>query len=255
MSAKILVADVERVPAWTKPLPVWDMRGLQNKYLSPDDIETWGRTICLAYQWWDGPMQFLAEWQPGGREGYLAAAQDLLEEADVLVGHNSKGFDWPHLKGDLIMAGLKIPPEPKHVDTLLLARKHANWEANHLDTLTKRLGIPAKTDKYRIETAMAAVSGDVKAQRRIERYNRGDVKATKGLAKEFRPLWGVNLGLFEDDPGRPVCTSCKSRNLQRRGFSVKAALRYPRFQCQSCGKWQTSKTADKAAGSVEMRPA
>jgi hypothetical protein len=231
------------------------MRGLQNKYLTPDDIESWGRTVCLAYQWWNEPMQFIAEWQEGGRDGYLRAAKALLEEADVLVGHNSKGFDFPHLKGDLLMAGLGTVPTPKHVDTLLMARQHANWEANHLDTLTKRLGIPAKTDKYRIAVAMAAVGGDVKAQRQIERYNRGDVRATTGLAKEFRPLWPVNLGLFEDDPTRPVCTACKSRRLQRRGFAVKDALRYPRFQCQGCGKWMTSKTADKVAGSVEMRPA
>ena len=89
----------------------------------------------------------------------------------------------------------------------------------------------------------------------IERYNRGDVRATTGLAKKLRPLWGVNLGLFEDDPTRPVCTSCKSRRLQRRGFAVKAALRYPRWQCGDCGRWMTSKTAVKSAGSVEMRPA
>ena len=255
MSARVLVLDLERVPAWTKPLPVWDMRGLQNKYLSPDDIESWGRTICLAYQWWGEPIQFIAEWQEGGREGYLAAAKELLERADVLVGHNSQKFDFPHLKGDLMMAGLGTVPEPKHVDTLLMARKHANWEANHLDTLTKRLGIPAKTDKYRIQTAMDAVAGDVKKQREIERYNRGDVRATTGLATVLRPWWNVNLGLFEEDPNRPVCTACKSRRLQRRGFAVKAALRYPRWHCQKCGKWQTSKTADRAAGSVEMRPA
>ena len=255
MGARVLCLDLERIPAWTKPLPIWDMKGLTYRRLSPDEIDTWGRTICLAYQWWGGPMQFIAEWQDGGRDGYLRGAKALLEEADVLVGHNSKGFDYPHLKGDLLMSKLGVPPEPKHVDTLLMARQHANWEANHLDTLTKRLGIPAKTDKYRIATAMDAVNGDEKAQRKIERYNRGDVRATTGLAKEFRALWPVNLGLFSDDPTRPACPSCQKRNLQRRGFSVKAALRYPRYQCTDCGKWMTSKTADKVAGSVEMRPA
>jgi hypothetical protein len=261
MSAKILVLDLERVPAWTKPLPVWDMQGLKNKYLSPDDIESWGRTICLAYRWgWTGKVQFIAEWQEGGREGYLAAAKALLEEADVLVGHNSKGFDFPHLQGDLLMAGYGAVPPLKHIDTLLLARKHANWEANHLDTLTKRFGIPAKTDKYRISMATAAVAGDPKAQREIERYNKGDVRASTGLALKLLPLSTVNLGLFAEDPARPSCTVCESsRYLQRRGVAVKEALRYPRYQCQKCGKWQTSKTPlkDPETGrqaSVEMRP-
>jgi len=255
MTARVLILDLERVPMWTKPLPVWDMKGLQYRRLSPNDIESWGRTICLAYQWLGGPIEFIAEWQDGGRDGYLRAAKRLLEEADVLIGHNSKGFDFPHLKGDLMMAGLGTVPEPKHVDTLLLARRHANWEANHLDTLTKRLNIPAKTDKYRIDVAMAAVDGDVKAQRKLERYNRGDVRATKGLALKFRPYWDVNLGLFAEDPGRPTCPACSSPRLQRRGVSVKAALRYPRYQCQKCGKWSTSKSAEKGLASVEMRPA
>ena len=255
MSAKILVLDLERLPMRTKSLPVWDMKGLQYRRLTPDDIERWGRTICLAYRWgWTGRIEFIAEWQEGGREGYLRAAQSLLEEADVLVGHNSKAFDYPHLAGDLMHEFGVAVPEPKHLDTLLIARKRANFEANHLDTLTKRFGIPAKTDKYRIEVAEAAAAGDVKAQRKIERYNRGDVRASTGLALRMLPWSPVNLGLFEDDPTRPVCPACLSRKVQRRGFAVKAALRYPRLHCQSCGKWSTSKTADRAAGSVELRP-
>lgn len=255
MTARILVLDLERLPMRTKSLPVWDMKGLQYRRLNPDDIERWGRTICLAYRWgWTGPVQFIAEWQEGGREGYLRSAQSLLEEADVLVGQNSKGFDYPHLAGDLMEAFGVAVPEPKHFDTLLISRRRANFEANHLDTLTKRFGIPAKTDKYRIEVAEAAANGDVKAQRRIERYNKGDVRASTGLALRYLPWSPVNLGLFADDPTRPACPACQSTRVQRRGVQVKAALRYPRYHCQRCGKWSTSKTAEKV-GSVELRPA
>lgn len=255
MTAKILIADCERVPAWTHPLPIWDMKSLQYRRLSPNEIASWGRTVCLAYRWGlTGPIQFIAEWQEGGREGYLDAVAQILTEADVLSGHNSKGFDFPHLQGDLIMDGRTPVPEPKHIDTLLLARRHANWEANHLDTLTKRLGIPAKTDKYRVDVAMAAVNGDRKAQRRIELYNRGDVKASTGMLKKFLPLSSVNLNLFADDPTRPACTACGSLKIQRRGVVVKAALRYPRWHCTACGKWMTSRSA-LPGGSVEMRPA
>ena len=94
--------------------------------------------------------------------------------------------------------------------------------------------------------------GDLAAQRRIERYNKGDVRASTGLAKKFLPLSNVNLGLFNDDPTLPVCPGCGSRRLQRRGVAVKAALRYPRLHCQSCGKWSTSKKA--LPGAVEVRP-
>ena len=254
MSAKLLILDLERIPMWTKPLAAWDLKSLQYRRLSPDDIETWGRTICFGYRWGvKGRIEFAAEWHPGGRGAYLAKAQELLEEADILSGHNSQEFDHKHLAGDLFLEKGVALPKIKHIDTLKLARQNANWEANHLATLTTRLGIPSKNDKYRIEVAMAAVNGDVKAQKRIERYCRGDVRASSGMLEKFLPLSGVNLGLYEEDPTRPICTACGSKKIQRRGVAVKQALRYPRWMCTSCGKWMTSKTA-LPGGSVEMRP-
>ena len=260
MSPKILVLDVERVPSWTKPLAFWSPKDLQHKYLGADDVAEWGRTICLAYQWYgERQVHFIAEWQEGGREGYLAKAKGLLEECDVLSGHNSKFFDFPHLQGDLIMAGLGAVPEPKHIDTLLIARKKANWEMNHLAVLTQRLGIPTKNDKYRIDVAMGAAAGDVKLQRRIERYNKGDVRASTGMLTKFLPISGVNLGVFVDSE-RPTCSRCTSAKLQRRGYATTTAGRYPRFQCQSCGGWSKGKgllrpeDGGLPKGTTELRP-
>lgn len=253
MSANIVVLDVERVPMWTKQLPVWDMRGLMNRRLTPGDIAEWGRTICMAYRTLGKPVQFTAEWHDGGREAFIRQTWDVFNEADVIVGHNSKAFDTKHLQGEWALLGLGPASPVKHFDTLVEARKHFNFEANHLDTLTKRFGIVAKNDKYRIDTAMAAVGGDVKAQKRIERYNRGDVRASTGLYLYLRAWGNVNLGLYRDDD-RPVCPACESPRMQRRGYAVKQALKYPQYQCQACGKWMTSKKAVSTA-SVEMRPA
>lgn len=255
MSARVLTFDVERLPMRTKDLPVWDMKGLQYRRLVPDDIARWDRTVCLAYRWkGERRIGFIAEWLPGGRDEFLRRAHELIDEADLLVGHNSKGFDYPHLLGDFTMAGLSRPSPVKHFDTLLTARSNANWPANHLDTLDKRFGNHGKTDKYRVEMAEAAVDGDERQQRLIERYNKGDIRATDRVAKVLLPhATGFNLGLYEDDPTAPVCPRCQSSRLQRRGYLVKQALRYPRFQCQSCGGWSTSRSS--VPGPVEMRPA
>ena len=254
MSARIVVLDIERLPMLTKNLAAWDLKSLQYRRLSPDDIERWGRTICMAYRWLgETRTHFLAEWQEGGREAFLMRVRDVLDEADLVVGHNSTAFDVPHLTGEFILAELTPPSPFKQFDTLLTMRKNGNLEANHLDTLDKRFGFSGKTDKYRLEVAEAACAGDVKAQRRIERYNRGDIAATIRVYNRLRPWGNVNLGLFADDPERPSCPACEGRRLQRRGVAVKQALRYPRFQCTDCGKWSTGKKA--IPGSVEMRPA
>ena len=252
---RILIFDIERVPMRTKQLEAWDMKSLQYRRLTPNDIESWGRTICLAYQWLDErKVHFLAEWQEGGRQAFLENARDMLSEADLVVGHNSKGFDVPHLQGEFLLDGIDQPSPFKQFDTLLTARAKANFEANHLDTLTRRFGLSHKTDKYSSKIAWAAVEGDEKAQRRIQRYNEGDVRATKALYLYMRALGNVNLNVFFDDEADVVrCPTCTKTKVQKRGVAVTALGSYQRYQCQSCSAWGKGKKL--LSPTVEVRPA
>lgn len=255
MSPRVLVFDIERVPMRTKQLEAWDMKSLQYRRLSPNDIDSWGRTICLAYQWLgERKVHFIAEWQEGGRQGFLENARDLLSEADLVVGHNSKGFDVPHLQGEFMLEKIEQPSPFKQFDTLLTARSKANFEANHLDTLTRRFGLSHKTDKYSSKVAWAAVEGDEKAQRRIQRYNEGDVRATTALYLYLRPLGSVNLNVFFDDEADVVrCGACTKTKVQKRGVQVTGLGRYQRYHCQSCGAWGKGKKL--LSPTVEVRPA
>lgn len=255
MSPRILIFDIERVPAWTKPLPIWDMKSLKYKYLGPGDIQSWGRTICLAYQWLgESKIHFIAEWQEGGRLAFLEKARDLLTEADVVVGHNMQDFDLPHLEGEFVLENISQPAPVKVFDTLKVMRKHGNLENNQLDTLDKRFGFTGKSDKYRIDVAMGAVDGDVKMQKKIELYNRGDIRATKRVYLRLRPLGNVNLNVTFDDSADVVrCHACSSTKVQRRGVAVTGLGRYQRFQCQSCSAWGKGKKL--LSPTAEIRPA
>lgn len=248
---RILVLDIERVPMFTKPLPVWSMGDLKGKWLSPSEIGSWGRTICLAYRW-QGEKQigFIAEWQDGGREVFLQQAWELYDEADVVVGHNIISFDTPHLQGEWLLEDMNLPSPVRQIDTLKLARKSANWEANHLDTLDKRFGYRGKSDKYRIQLAMDAVNGDEKAQGKLRRYNEGDIRSTERVYNRLRPLSRVNVGLFIDDD-EPRCPACGGAKLQRRGYAVTGVSVFPRYRCMSCGKWMRGKKSERI---VELRP-
>lgn len=252
MTAKVLILDIERVPTWTKPLPIWNMKGLKYKYLTPDDIETWSRTFCHAYKWLgERKVSAMAEWEDGGRLGFLERTSDLLNEADLIVGHNMRDFDLPHLTGEFILENLPAVAEPKVFDTLRVMQKKGNLENNQLDTLDKRFGFSGKTDKYRIEMAMKAVGGDVTAQNRIIRYAKGDIRATKKVYLHERPHGRVNLGVFVDGE-QQVCPHCTSTKIQRRGYAVTNLGRYPRYACQSCGGWSKGK---KALGPTkDLRP-
>ena len=253
MTARVLIFDIERLPMRTKPLEAWSMKDLQYRRLRPEDIDTWGRTICLAYQWLgERKVHFIAEWQEGGRKAFLETARDLLSEADVVVGHNSKGFDVPHLQGEFMLEGIAQPAPFKQFDTLLTARSKANFEANHLDTLTRRFGLPHKSDKYSSKVAFAACEGDEKMQRKLQRYNENDVRATTALYLYLRPWGNVNLNVFFDDAdGVLRCPACQGTKVQRRGVATTALGKYPRVQCQSCGKW--GKLKKLLAPTVEVR--
>ena len=251
---RVLIFDIERIPAWTKPLPIWDLKSLKYKYLTPADIQSWGRTICLAYQWLgESKIHFIAEWQEGGRAAFLEKARDLLTEADVVVGHNMQDFDLPHLEGEFILENMTPAAPSKVFDTLKVMRKHGNLENNQLDTLDKRFGFTGKSDKYRISMAMDAVAGDEKAQRKIELYNRGDIRATKRVYLRLRPVGSVNLSVFFDDSDEVVrCPACTKTKVQKRGVAVTGLGRYQRYQCQDCGAWGKGKKL--LSPTVEVRP-
>ena len=108
-------------------------------------------------------------------------------------------------------------------------------ESNTLDSLAKRLGVEAKSDKYDVRVAQAAVAGDKDAQARIEEYNRGDIIASEALFDRLRPYARniPHLGMWTDD--ELACPSCGS-TMTATGKTVHANVqRYEHLHCPNCG--------------------
>lgn len=252
--SKILTLDIERLIGKFEG-EFWDPNDMKNRRIPPDWVVRSPRTICFAWKWEDErTVGFVSEWDDGA-EGMAQKAYELYCEADVVQGHNIKGFDSPHLQALANEHGLVLPPV-QHLDTLTIARKHFNFEHNNLDVLCRRFGIKGKVDKYDPEVAKRAVLDDHgPSQRRITRYNKGDVyPASEGLARYFRPYSGINFAAL-DAVGGLVCPLCKSTRMQKRGTAVtKAGYRYPRYQCQECGAWSQERKNDKSELN-EVKPA
>lgn len=265
MSPKTVTLDIERTPGrfrvergdFTIEGFFWDLsqyKFLLHRRLNLEEVVEWPRTICLAWRWLgQRKVQFAAEWEDGGHEAMVRKAWEVYHEADIVVGHNLKNFDTKHLMTSFRDLGLTPPAPHKTVDTLTAARRVFGDESMKLAALTQRLGIDTKTDAYEIGTAMAAVNGDRKAQRRLAAYNKGDIIATEALYLRLLP-WIQNhphVGLFglDDDD---CCGNCGSRNLERRGYAVTTLGKYARFQCRDCGRWGRGK---KNVARVDVRPA
>ena len=247
VTAKVVTLDIERIPGRAKVYhhgvtsygDFWDLNGWKHwlgRRIHADDVLEWPRTICAAWKFYDeDEVHFAAEWEVGGYAGFMQRVWDVLDTADALVGHNSRGFDGPHLLTGFAELGMPAPSPYKDIDTLVIARRAFKAESNTLDALAKRLGVDAKTDKYDVRVAQAAVAGDKDAQRRIESYNRGDIIASEALFDRLRPYAkGIpHLGMWTDD--ELACPSC-GHTMTATGKTVHANVqRYEHLRCDNCG--------------------
>lgn len=243
----VLTLDIERLPGraihkhrgLTIEGDFWDLSGWKHTIgyrLPPESVIEWPRTICVAWQFYGNKrVEFASEWDDG-RETMLRRAWEAYDQADVLYGHNVGRFDTKNLNAEWLKMGL-IPPSPvKILDTLTEARKTFGFESNTLASLTERLGVATKTDKYNVEMARNACAGVKADQRRLRAYNVGDIHASREFVDRLRgwiPSHPHDLIGRTDD--RPTCNQCWGDNLTPNGIKLAQQITYRLFRCQDCG--------------------
>lgn len=233
--SNVVTFDIERMKGRAE-VEFWDLGDFKNRRIHADMVVEWPRTICLAWRWYGTKrVEFASEWGDG-REAMLLRAWEMFDRADVMYGHNIDGFDVKKLNSEWALMGLNPPAPFKTVDTLKVARARFGYESNTLDALCKRLGIVAKTDRYDVEVARAALAGDVKAQRKLKAYNTGDIAASEALVDTLR-AWISNHphdkhGTSND---RLTCNACWGDNLERNGTRLANQITYTMWQCRDCG--------------------
>lgn len=231
----VLTLDIERLPG-SFTADFWDLNAFKNRRIHPDLVTEWPRTICVAWRWYGTKrVEFASEWDDG-REAMLRRVWEAYDRADVLYGHNVDRFDTRHLNTEWRDLGMSAPSPFKILDTLKEARKTFGDESKTLAALTQRLGIDTKTDKYEVEVARAALAGDKAAQRKLQRYNEGDIVASEALVDRLRgwiPSHPHNLTGTIDD--RPTCNQCWGDNLEPNGIKLAQQISYRLYRCRDCG--------------------
>lgn len=177
-------------------------------------------------------------------ESLVRAAWQVLDTADVVIGHNIDGFDNPKLRAKFVEHGLKPPRAYKTVDTLKIARSQFGFTSNKLNDLAATLKLGSKLRTGGVDLWFDCMAGSPKAWAKMIAYNRQDVVLLERVYQRLKAWYPThpNLALYDDRPGCPVCVSPK---VQRRGYHVLRARKVPRFQCQQCGHWFGSATLTK----------
>ena len=254
---RVLTIDLERLPGeFTRD--IWEPRDLKRlNYLHPDRWDRLPSTLCFSARWWGArTYEWAAAWDNPDDPWHVArAAHELYEQADVVLTYNGNRADNKWLQSDWVEAGLHKPAPWKSIDLFIVARRSFAFESKSLDHLCKRLGVVTKNGRYDAAEAKAAMAGDEALQRRLKRYNQGDVRATEAAAEVlidggWVPEW-PHAGLWTG--AERSCWKCGSEDgLVRDGRAYTAVTAYARYRCSDCGAYSRN---NNRQGSVSMRVA
>lgn len=164
----------------------------------------------------------------------------VVEQADMVIGWNSRSFDWRFIQTRMIFHRLGwLPPVP-HEDGLQTARRTLKMRRS-LENIGKFFGLKTQKEKMDLHKVwFPAACGDPVALRQVIKRCESDVLLLEEAYNLLKPGSKVhpNVGLIDGEPGG--CPLCKSTKLQQRG-KVFALRHYRiRYHCQQCGRWSTS---------------
>lgn len=232
---KILLFDIETMPM---EFYAWSLR---QKYLSLDMMKEDWSVLSYAAKWLDQDEIFYEsiEGQKNQRDDrkILKKIWKLLDEADIVVGHNSDAFDIKKLNARFIMNGMQRPSKYKKMDTCKMARKNFGFTSNKLSYLTSVLCTEHKKSDHNefpgFKMWLECINKNKRAFNTMKEYNMLDVTSLEELFKKMLP-W-ENAGIFNlYTNGEPKC-SCGSTKFKRIADYRTNACVYERHRCTNCG--------------------
>ena len=253
MSARILLVDIETAPAKVYAFGLFNQNFSLAQVIEPDRMlgfsAKWYKARGRA-KWWD---------ERGGRTEMLTAIRDLLDEADVVVGYNSRRFDVPWIRGELASEGIDQPSPFKQIDLYQVAKKNMRFISHKLDWVSEKLLGDNKVSHSGFRLWADCMAGDEKAWNLMRRYGIKDTDLLEPLLDEliqFTPQ-AVNLGNYAPDDDKRRCSHCgKADTLQSRGVERTAQSQYRRYWCNTntggCGGWSRSTLRLKKENPVQI---
>ena len=243
---KIFFFDIETAPN------VADVWSLFKTNVGINQIHKNGRMIMWAGKFKDDKEFITMNEIDHGRERMIEGLHAVLEEADVIVGHNGDRFDIRWANWEFLKAGLTPPDPSKTIDTLKVIRQRFYLPSYKLDYVCRQLGIGNKIPTTGHALWMKWENGDKAAKNRMIRYCINDVKLLQRLYYKIRPwIKGHPLMGLYDDKGRPACSNCGSIRVHKKGLAYTNAGIYQRYKCSDCGTPLRSRTLVK--GTADQR--
>jgi len=247
MKPRILFCDIETFPNKSYTWGKWEQNVM-------DFIDQW-YILSIGYKWLGGSTKVMAlpdfkGYKPYSKDEKLVKfIWDLFNEADIVIAQNGDNFDIKKINTRFLIHGLPPPAPYKTIDTLKVARSKFSFNSNKLDDLGRDLGIGRKVEHEGFPLWLKCEKGDLKAWKRMKRYNKQDVDLLAELYEKELPYITNHPSIYFG----MCCSVCGSTDLMRRGFNQRGNLLYQRFLCKSCGKWLQSSKGTKNVNGEYIR--
>lgn len=237
---RVLFLDIE-----TAPNLVW-MWSMWQEWTSTEmQSESW-YILCICSRWLGDKnvMSFALPDYPLYKKEQendieiLKAVRKLLDEADIVVGHNAAAFDIKKINARFAKHGIPPPSPYKVVDTLLSARKNFAFTSNKLADLGKYLGLGQKVETGGFKLWKQCMAGDKSAWKKMVDYCKNDVVLLEKVYLKLLPYMEShpNCGIYFDSDDAK-CPNCGKETLTKNGFAYNNSAKYQRYVCNSCGAW------------------
>lgn len=163
---------------------------------------------------------------------------EALEQADILIGHNSKAFDLKKFNARAIFHGFNPLPQKQQIDTLTEARKYFKFTSNKLSYLANYLGIDSKDESPDWNKIL---DGDIEQLAYMREYNKKDVIVTEQLYFKLSSWMHTHPDVSVYSPVKDIegkkllsCKTCNSINYIKYGYRYNRTTKTARYQCLDC---------------------
>lgn len=245
---KVLFFDIECSMAKVYTYGIFD----QNIPIS--NIIEHPRMIAFSAKWYGKKnVIFKSEFHQSRKE-MLEEMHALLDEADVVVGFNSKSFDVKWVNSEFAVEGMPPPSPYKQIDMRTEVKRNFRFISGKLDYIADRILDDKKID-YNMARMWVKVDNPntPEADRKKEwdamaKYAKKDTVLLEPLLEELLPWIKMPHPVrHQEDPEQPLCHSCGSENIQRRGRALTLTGAYVRLWCRDCGNWMRGTVRESAS--------
>lgn len=195
---KILFIDIETSPIIAHVWRLFD----QNVGLNQIDVDWSILSFCAKWKDSDEVIYMDTRNQEDMNDDtcLLDVLWQLLNEADFVVGQNSKRFDVKKIFARFILNGLPKPSTFRQIDTMEIAKRQFSFTSNKLEYMTNHLCVTFKKlshGKFPGHLLWAeCMKGNPEAWEEMEEYNRHDVLSLEELY-DILSSWDDKLPNFD----------------------------------------------------------